>query len=156
VVRQRTRLAASPDAWDELRDPLDGLQRVLDRALGLLDDPKLADAFAEARQRLASADVALQAAIAGDAAAPDRARLQVRRVLGRDLASASYRMRGALRELGLGDVVTPLRAALDNLPRDDTSDPRLDELPPLVTSLEALHARLETLVRDHDAWHGID
>src|SRR5262249_50641978 len=49
-----------------------------------------------------------------------------------------------------------LRVALNNLPRDDASDPRLDELPPMVTSLEEMHTRLEGLVRDHDAWHGID
>jgi len=155
VVRERGRLAASRGAWGELRDPLDALHRVLVQAIGLLGG-KLGDEFADARLRLSSAAEALQIAIAGDAAALDGALLQIRRVLSRDLSSANNRMRGALRELGLGDVVEPLRTALDNLPRDDTSDPRLDELPPLVTSLEVLHARLESLVRDHDAWHGID
>jgi hypothetical protein len=156
VVRERGRLAASRGAWSELRDPLDALHRVLIQAIGLLGDRKLSEEFADARQRLSSAAEALQIAIAGDAAALDGALLLVRRVLARDLSSANNRMRGALRELGLGDVVAPLRTALDNLPRDDTSDPRLDELPPLVTNLEALHARLDALVRDHDAWHGID
>jgi len=155
VVRERGRLAASRGAWSELRDPLDALHRVLVQALGLLGG-KLGDEFADARRRLSSAAEALQIAIAGDAAALDGALLLIRRVLARDLSSANNRMRGALRELGLGDVVVPLRTALDNLPRDDTSDPRLDELPPMVTNLEALHARLEALVRDHDAWHGID
>jgi hypothetical protein len=155
IDRERVRLAAAPRAWDELRDPLDRLPPLVARALGLLDDPRVADEFAATRQRLDDAAASLPAAIAGDPAALHDAMLQLRRVLVRDVSSASHRLRGALHELGLGDVVTPLRAALDALPRDDTSDPLLDELLPLVGSLEALHAGLDGLVRSHDAWQGI-
>lgn len=155
LARDRRRLAAGPGVWNELREPLDGLRRLLVQALALLEARPLPDLTA-AKQRITDADALLAIALEGEATALDAALLQVRRVLDLDLSSASRRMRGALHELGLGDVVSPLRAALNALPRDDTSDPHLDELPPLVTSVEALHGRLETLVRDHAAWQGID
>lgn len=159
LSRERRRLAVAPAAWDELREPLDALARLLARALGLIDGGAgSGDALAGLRRRLADAAHSLQAAIEGgdDPEALDAALLQVRRVLAVDVPSANHRTRGALHDLGLGDVVGPLRAALDALPRDDTSDPKLDELPPLVTSLESLHGKLEGLIRDHEAWLDID
>lgn len=157
LSRERRRLATSPPAWNELREPLDELGRLLARALGLVG-AGAGDELAGLRRRLSGASHSLQAAIEGgdDAEPLDEALLQVRRVLALDLPAANHRARGALHDLGLGDVVGPLRAALDALPRDDTSDPKLDELPPLVTSLESLHGKLDGLVRDHEAWLDLD
>ena len=157
LARERHRLAAAPAAWNELREPLEALGQLLARAIGLVGTGA-ADELTALRRRLAGAAHSLRAAIEGgdDPEALDAALLQVRRVLAIDLPAANHRARGALRELGLGDMVPPLRAALDALPRDDTSDPKLDELPPLVTSLETLHSRLDGLIRNHDAWLGLD
>jgi hypothetical protein len=63
---------------------------------------------------------------------------------------------GAVKGLGLGAVLPPLRIALDKLPRDDKSDPMLDDLPQAVTLLAGVHTRLETLVREYEDWQDID
>jgi len=156
IERDPRRLGASPRPPDELRDPLDSLHRLVERALGILDQEQLEDELEGTRQRLADAVASLGAAREGDARALHAAIAQVRRLLALDRSSASRQVRGAVKALGLAAVLPPLRTALDNLPRDDKSDPALDDLPQAVTLLDGVHTRLEALVREHEDWQDID
>jgi hypothetical protein len=156
IERDRTRLAASPHPQDEVRGPLDSMHRLIERATGILDQEQLADEFEGTRERLADAVAWIDVALDGDARAIQPAIVQVRRLLTLDRSRASRRVRGAVKGLGLGAVLPPLRTALNNLPRDDKSDPALDDLPQAVTLLDGVHTRLETLVCEHEDWQDID
>jgi hypothetical protein len=156
IERDRRRLGASPRPQDEVGAPLDSMHRLVERATGILDQERLADEFEGTRQRLADAVARLRAARDGDAGALQAAIGQVRRVLALDRSRASRQVRGAVKGLGLGDVLPPLRTALDKLPRDDKSDPALDDLPQAVTLLAGVHTRLEAMVREHEDWQDID
>ncbi len=153
IERDRKRLLASAEAWDELRDPLEELQQRIDQTLGILADDRLRDEFDLSRRRLTDAAAALTAALAGERARLDAAMHHVRRVIGLDLSSANNRLIATARDLGLGAVVAALRAVLGNLDRGEAST---DELTRLVTSLADLHGALEALVREHDQWQEID
>ncbi len=181
IERDRKRLVASAEAWDELRDPLEELQQRIEQTLGILAGDRLRDEFALSRRRLTEAAAALTAAFAGERARLDAAMQHVRRVIGLDLSSANNRLIATARELGLGAVVAALRAVLGNLGRGRAGDagiarsetgggdpdgfaggaggraPRgIDELSRQVASLADLHGALEALVREHDQWQEID
>jgi hypothetical protein len=168
IERDRKRLLASAEAWDELRDPLEELQQRIGQTLEVLAVDRLRDEFALSRRRLTEAAAALTAALAGEHARLDAAMQHVRRVIGLDLSSANNRLIATARELGLGAVVAALRAVLGNLGRGGAEAgierseagggaPRgIDELTRLVASLADLHGALEALVREHDQWQEID
>ena len=155
IERERKRLVASPEAWDELRDPLEELQQRIDQTLGVLAADRLRDEFDLSRRRLTEAAAALTAALAGERARLDAAMQHVRRVIGLDLSSANNRLIATARELGLGAVVAALRAVLGNLGRGG-AEAAISELTRLVASLADLHGALEALVREHDQWQDID
>jgi hypothetical protein len=155
VERDRKRLLASPEAWDELRDPLEELQQRIGQTLEVLAADRLRDEFAMSRRRLTEAAAALTAALAGERARLDAAMQHVRRVIGLDLSSANNRLIATARELGLGAVVAALRAVLGDLGRGG-AEAAIPELTRLVTSLADLHGALEALVREHDQWQEID
>jgi hypothetical protein len=156
IERDRKRLLASAEAWDELRDPLEELQQRIDQTLGILAADRLRDEFDMSRRRLSDAAAALTAAFAGERARLDAAMHHVRRVIGLDLSSANNRLIATARELGLGAVVAALRAVLGDLERGHGSQVSIDELTRLVASLAELHTALEALVREHDQWQEID
>lgn len=156
IERDRKRLLASPEAWDELRDPLDDLQQLLDKALRVLGEDRLRDEFDMSRRRLTDAAASLAAAVAGEPKKLEACVLHVRRVLGLDLSSANNRLLATARELGLGAVVAALREVLASVQRGRASSASIDELARLVTSLDGLHTALEALVREHDQWQEID
>ena len=156
IERDKKRLLSSPEAWDELRDPLEDMQRLIEKTLHVLGEDRLRDEFDMSRRRLADADALLGAAMAGEPKKLEAAMHHVRRVLGLDLSSANNRLLATVRELGLGAVVAALRSVLGTLQRGRASSASLDELARLVTSLDELHAGLEALVREHDQWQEID
>jgi hypothetical protein len=156
IERDRKRLLASPEAWDELRDPLEELQQRIGQTLAVLADDRLGDEFDLSRRRLGDAAAALTAAFAGERARLDAAMHHVRRVIGLDLSSANNRLIATARELGLGAVVAALRGVLGTLDRGGAGDTGLDELTRLVSALADLHGALEALVREHDQWQEID
>jgi hypothetical protein len=156
IERDRKRLLASPDAWDELRDPLEELQQRIDQTLGVLAGDRLRDEFALSQRRLTEAAAALAAALAGERARLDAAMQHVRRVIGLDLSSANNRLIATARELGLGAVVAALRAVLGNLDRGSAGEAAASELTRLVASLADLNGALDALVREHDQWQEID
>jgi len=156
IEREKNRLLVSPEAWDELRDPLESMQLLLERTLGVLGEERLKDEFAMSRRRLADAAASLAAAMAGEPKKLEGAVHHVRRVLGLDLSSANNRLLATARELGLGAVVAALRSVLANLRHGRASRASIDELARLVTSLDELHTGLEALVREHDQWQEID
>jgi len=155
IVRDHKRLLASPEAWDELRDPLEHLQMFVDEALALLATERLKDEFAASRRRLGDAAALLVAAMAGEPKKLDGAVLHIRRVLQLDTSSANNRLLTTARELRLGEVVVALRAVLGKHGRR-TTGASLDELGRLVGALDGLHTTLEALVREHDHWQAID
>jgi len=156
IERDRKRLVASAEAWDELRDPLEELQQRIEQTLGILAGDRLRDEFALSRRRLTEAAAALTAALAGERARLDAAMQHVRRVIGLDLSSANNRLIETARELGLGAVVAALRAVLGNLERGRAGDAAVHELSRQVASLADLHGALEALVHEHDQWQEID
>src|SRR5215468_7820179 len=156
IERDRKRLLASTEVWDELRDPLEELQQRIGQTLEVLAVDRLRDEFALSRRRLTEAAAALTAAFAGERARLDATMQHVRRVIGLDLSSANNRLIATARELGLGAVVAALRAVLGNLERGSASEVSVDELTRLVASLADLHGALDALVREHDQWQEID
>jgi hypothetical protein len=154
IERDRRRLLASRETWDELRDPLESLQQLLDRTLQVLADDRLKGEFDMSRRRLTEAASALGAAIAHDSPRLDNALLHIQRVLSLDMSSANNRLLATARELGLGEVVVGLRSVLENLQRG-TNRASFDELVRLTASLHDLHTSLDQLVREHDQWQEI-
>ncbi len=65
-IIRRTLVADSREAWDELCDPLECLQLMLERALKILAGERLCDEFDMTRRRLTDAAASLTAAIAGE------------------------------------------------------------------------------------------
>lgn len=155
VERDRKRLLASAEAWDELRDPLEELQQRIDQTLGVLAGDRLRHEFALSQRRLTEAAAALTAALAGERARLDAAMQHVRRVIGLDLSSANNRLIATARELGLGAVVAALRAVLGGLD-PGRAEAAIGELTRLVSSLADLNGALDALVREHDQWQEID
>jgi hypothetical protein len=141
IERDRKRLLASAEVWDELRDPLEELQQRIDQTLAILAADPLRDEFDLSRRRLTDAAAALAAALAGERAKLDAAMHHVRRVIGLDLSSANNRLIATARDLGLGAVVAALRAVLGNLERGRAGEAALDELTRLVASLAGLTPR---------------
>jgi hypothetical protein len=172
IVRDQKRLLASREAWDDLRDPLEELQILLEKTLEILAGDRLKDEFDVLRRRLTDARALLAAAMAGETKKLDAAIFHVRRVLGLDLSTANNRLISTARDLRLDDVVAALRAVADKLggpPGNGHANGHADghanghgngngavhELTRLVDSLGELHTRFEALVREHDRWQGI-
>ncbi|HEY6175882.1 MAG TPA: CHAT domain-containing protein [Kofleriaceae bacterium] len=153
IARDHKRLLAAPEAWDELRDPLESVVIALEATLEILKADRLRDEFDVSRRRLDDALAALKAAMAGEIARLDRAVLHIRSVLGRDLSTANNRLVTIARDLGLDTVVTALRAVVANLGPHRTA--AVTELIRLVADLEALHTGFGGLVREHDRWQEI-
>jgi hypothetical protein len=154
IVRDHKRLLASPEAWDELRDPLENLQMLVEKTLGIMDAERLRDGFEASRRRLAAAKDLLDTAI-GDTKKLDAAIHHVRRVLNLDTSSANTRLLTTARGLRLGEVVAALRSVVGNLERRRASHISVEELERLVASLDKLHTELETLLQEHDQWQAI-
>jgi hypothetical protein len=155
IVRDRERLLKRREAWDELCDPLECLQLMLEKALKILGGERLCDEFDMMRRRLTDAAASLTAAIAGDSTKLDGAVLPIRRTLDRDLSTANDRLLTTARNLRLDAVVAALRSVLASLGVGRTAGASVDELARLVGALDELHTRLEALVREHDQWQGI-
>lgn len=160
VERNRKRLLALAEAWDELHDQLMDMQLFLEEALGVLDQDRLRDEFDTARLLLADAVSSLNAAMAGDTKKLDDVVRNIRHVLGRDLSSADVRLLATVRELGLREVVGALRSAIDHLRSSRvsgvSSGVSIDDLAQRIVSLDELRIRLEALVQEHHQWQWID
>jgi hypothetical protein len=155
IVRDQKRLAASREAWDELCDPIESLQLMLQKAIKILAGERLCDEFDMTRRRLTDATSSLTAAIGGESKKLDGAVFAIRRVLGLDLSTANNRLLTTARDLRLDAVVAALRSVLAGLGVGRTTGASVDELARLVGALDELHDRLETLVREHDQWQAI-
>jgi hypothetical protein len=155
IVRDQKRLQAGREAWDELCDPLECLQLMLEKALKILAGERLCDEFDMTRRRLTDAAASLTAAIAGETRKLDGAVFAIRRALGLDLSTANNRLLTTARDLRLDAVVTALRSVLASLGVGRTAGASVDELARLVGALDELHTRLEALVREHDQWQAI-
>lgn len=155
IVRDHKRLLASPEAWDELRDPLEHLHMFVEQALEIMGAERLRDEFGASRRRLGDAAAMLTAAMAGEPKKLDGAVLHIRRVLHLDTSSANNRLLTTARELRLDGVVAQLRSVLDSLGRRATAA-SVEELGRLIGSLDELHTKLDGLVREHDQWQAID
>lgn len=170
IVRDQKRLLASREAWDELRDPLEELQILVEKTLQVVNGERLKDEFDVLRRRLTDTTGLLRAAMAGETKKLDGAIHHVRRVLGLDLSTANNRLISTARDLRLDQVVAALRSVLGKLgpeaggggggaraPGGNGSNGAgaIDELARLVASLDDLQTRLDALVREHDHWQGI-
>jgi hypothetical protein len=155
IVRDQKRLAASREAWDELCDPIESLQLMLQNAIKILAGARLCDEFDMTRRRLTDAAASLTAAIGGESKKLDGAVFAIRRVLGLDLSTANNRLLTTARDLRLDAVVAALRSVLAGLGVGRTTGASVDELARLVGALDELHDRLEALVREHDQWQAI-
>jgi hypothetical protein len=155
IVRDQGRLLASPEAWDELRDPLESLQMMVEKTLSLMDVERLRDGFESSRRWLLATKQLLDTAMAGDAKQLDVAIHHVRRVLNLDTSSANTRLLMTARELRLSEVAAALRSVVDNLERRGATIGLLGVLHRLVVSLDELRAALEGLLNEHDQWQAI-
>ncbi|HET7505910.1 MAG TPA: hypothetical protein VFK02_33050, partial [Kofleriaceae bacterium] len=153
-VREHRRLLASPDAWDELRDPLESMQMLVEKILGIMATDRLRDEFEASGRRLAMAKALLDAAIAGDTGKLDAAILHVQRALRLDLSSANTRLVMTARGLRLGDVIAALRSVVAHLERKGAAS-SASVLRGLVASADELHTALDHLVQEHDRWQAI-
>ncbi|HEY0989326.1 MAG TPA: CHAT domain-containing protein [Kofleriaceae bacterium] len=155
IVPNQKRLLRSAEAMEELRDPLEHLQLLIEATQHVLSEDRLREEFAISRQRLANAAGLLTAALAGDTRKLRDAMHHIWHVLGCDMSSANQRLLTTARELQLGEVVAALAQVLTNLEHRHVSAASLDELRRLIASLEELHTGLEKLVREHDQWQAI-
>lgn len=156
IERDRKRLLASPQVREELREPLERAQLLVEQTLRILGEDRLRDEFDMSRRQLTSVAAALSAAIDGDMSKLQAAMFQVRHLLGLDMSSANNRLLATARELGLDAVATALRFILDKLRQNPGRATGIEELARLIANLDDLHRQLEALVREHNDWQQID
>lgn len=156
IVRDHRRVRAAPEAWDELRGPIDMIQLLVEDALRCLETERLRDEFAVLQDRLRLIAELLRSA------GPDDTRLDtalhhVRRILTLEISSANNRLLVTARELGLGMVTAELSAALDHRRsgRGRRTTATVGELRRLAERLQELGVALEGLVHEHNQWQAI-
>jgi hypothetical protein len=154
IVRDHKRLLADPEAWEDLRDPIESLQLLVENTLAIMASDLLRDEFEASSRRLAAAKAMIEAAVAGDTRKLEPAIFHIQRALRLDLSSANTRLVTTARGLRLGDVVAALRSVVNNLERRGVVT-AVDVLGRLVASADTLHAALDALVHEHDRWQAI-